>query len=383
MSVEKYRRKSPEDILREMERLRRGRHKVFLGAAAGVGKTYAMLGEAHVLRERGIHVVAGIIESHGRTETEALLEGLERIPPTVVLDRGVSRRELDVDAVIARGPDVVLVDELAHLNPPAFPRGRRYQDVLAILDTGIHVHSTLNIQHLESLNDIVAQITGVRVRETVPDEIVTGADEIRLIDLAPSALIQRLEEGKVYPPEEARRALERFFRRGNLTALRELALRTVADATDEDLEDYMRGHGIAGPWPAAERVLVCVTSHPNGQGLIRRGYRMAQRLKAKLYVATVLRPGYQPGRSEAQGLDLNLRLAREFGAQIIQEQDRDPARRLVQIADGIRATQILLGASKKTRWEELREGSIIHRILRETSNADVTVVADLTEAGRT
>jgi len=370
-----YRRRTSEEVLAQIERLKRARHKIFIGAAAGVGKTYAMLGEAHALQEAGIDVVAGIIDTHGRPETEALLAGIELLPPLEVPQGSIVRRELDVDAVLSRAPDVVLIDELAHQNAPDMRNRKRWQDVQDILAAGINVHSTLNVQHLQSLNDIVTQVTGIRVQETVPDAIVAEATELRLIDLAPEALIERLRQGKVYPPEQTARALDKFFRLGNLTALRELALRTVADQTDDDLGEYRRLHHITDPWPTKDRVLVCVTATELGQALIRRGYRMARRLRGDLLVATVLRPHHMPGHREAQLLDLNLRLAAELGAQIIRAEDADVAKRLVAIANDVGATQIVLGETRRSRLQEIWHGSVIDRILRETHDADVLIVA--------
>ena len=370
-----YRRRTSEEVLEQIERLRRARHKIFIGAAAGVGKTYAMLGEAHEMQSQGIDVVAGVIDSHGRPETEALLEGIEVLPPLDVPQGSLVRHELDVDAVIRRAPDVVLIDELAHQNAPGMRNQKRWQDVQDILQAGINVHSTLNVQHLQSLNDVVAQVTGVRVRETVPDQVVAEATELRLIDLAPEALIDRLKQGKVYPPRQTQQALDKFFRLGNLTALRELVLRTVADRTDEDLGEYRRAHNITEPWPTRDRVLVCVTSTPLGQALIRRGYRMSERLKGDLLVATVQKPGHTPSLKEAQVLDLNLRLAAELGAQVIRAEDADVAKRLVAIANEVEATQIILGETRRTRLQEMMHGSVIDRILRETHDADVLIVA--------
>ncbi len=370
-----YRRRTSEEVLQQIERLRRAQHKIYIGAAAGVGKTYAMLSEAHELKGHGIDVVAAIIDTHGRPETAALLAGVEVLPPLAVNHGSLVRQELDLDAVLRRAPDVVLIDELAHQNAPGMRHRKRWQDVQEILAAGINVHSTLNIQHLQSLNDIVAQVTGIRVQETVPDSVVAEAAELRLIDLAPEALIERLRQGKVYPPQQTQQALDKFFRLGNLTALRELVLRTVADQTDEDLGEYRRVHHITEPWPTKERILVCVTSTPLGQVLIRRGYRMAERLKGDLLVASVREPGHTPSLKEAQVLDLNLRLAAELGAQIVRAQDVDVAKRLVAIANEMGATQIVLGETRRTRLQELLHGSVIDRILRETRDADVLIVA--------
>lgn len=375
MSTAEYRRRNSEEVLQQIERLRRARHKIFIGAAAGVGKTYSMLREARSLRDSGIDVVAGIVECHGRPQTLELLAGIEQVPPLEVEHHGIARLEMDLEGVLRRQPDVVLVDELAHSNPPGLRNPKRYQDVQDILDAGINVHSTLNVQHLQSLNDIIAQVTGVRVQETVPDSVLRDAAELRLIDLAPEALVERLHQGKIYPPEQARRALDNFFRVGNLTALRELALRAVADRTDEDLDAYMRLHNIAGPWPTKERVLVCVTANPAGQVLVRRGYRLAGRLKADFLVASVRRPGRTPSLEDARNLDRHLRLAQELGAQVLVEEDDDAAGRLVKIAQEVRATQIILGESRRSRWAELLHGSVIDRILRDTCDADVLIVA--------
>jgi two-component system sensor histidine kinase KdpD len=375
MGLTQYRRRTSEEVLREIERLRRARHKIFLGAAAGVGKTYAMLSEAESLRQSEVDVVAGIIEPHDRPETEALLQGLEMIPTLQVPYHGMTLPELDVSAIIRRQPDVVLVDELAHTNAPGGRHHKRYEDVQEILEAGINVHSTLNIQHLESLNDVVFEITGVRVRETVPDSVVQEAQEIRLIDLAPEALINRLKQGKIYSEEQAKQALQNFFRVGNLTALRELVLRTVADTAEEDLDAYMRAKNIQGPWRTKECVLVCITPSPSGQILIRRGYRMAQRLKGDFYVATVTDPVHPMDLERATALDLNLKLAHELGATVVQAQDARVASRLVEIANQVKATQIVLGESAQSRWQEVRHGSVIWKILKETARADILIVA--------
>lgn len=377
--MSQYRRRTSEAVLKEIERLRRAQHKIFVGAAAGVGKTYTMLTEAHSLMEAGIDVVAGIIDTHGRHDTEELLKGIEVIPPREVPYKGILLSDLDVDAVLERQPDVVLVDELAHTNAPGSPHAKRYEDVEQILEAGINVHSTLNIQHLESLNDIVARVTGIRVRETVPDSVLAEATELRLIDLAPDALVERFRQGKIYPAATTQKALESFFRVGNLTALRELALRAIADETEKNLDLYMTSHRIEGNWPTKERVLVCVTPTPSGPVLIRRGYRMAQRLNADFYVATVKKPGHTPSSREAQTLDLNLRLARELGAEILEAEDNDVARRLVAIANEVRATQIVLGESGRASWGDRLKGSLIERVLRETKQADVLIVASRPE----
>src|SRR5262245_50357038 len=257
-------RPSPEALLDDAQREDRGRLKIFLGAAPGVGKTYEMLLSARAKREEGADIVVGVVETHGRKETQALLAGLEIIPRRRVDYKGTKLEEMDLDAILRRQPAIVLVDELAHGNAPGSRHPRRYRDVEELLAAGIDVHTTVNIQHIESLNDIVAQITSVRVRETVPDSIIDRADDIEVIDITPDDLIQRLKEGKVYVPQTARRALEHYFSPGNLTALRELALRRTAERVDEQLLSHMQAHAISGPWPAGDRVMVCIDEGPGG-----------------------------------------------------------------------------------------------------------------------
>src|SRR5215813_1531004 len=268
-------RPSPEALLAAAAREQRGKLKIFLGAAPGVGKTYEMLQTARRHKAEGVDVVIGVVETHGRKETEALVEGLEVVPRRRVTYQGHTLNEMDIDAVLVRRPALVLVDELAHTNAPGSRHPKRYLDVEALLATGIDVYTTINIQHVESLNDVVAKITGVRVRETVPDSIIDRADEVEVVDLTPEDLAQRLQEGKVYLPQQAERAMHNYFKPGNLTALRELALRRTAQRVDEQMVDYMRAHAISGPWAAGERVLVGVDDSPHGLALVRYARRLA------------------------------------------------------------------------------------------------------------
>ncbi len=282
-------RPSPEALLAAAKHEGRGRLKIFLGAAPGVGKTYEMLLSAQAKRREGVDVVVGIVEPHGRSETEALLDGLEVIPRQQVEYKGHLLAEMDLDAILKRRPQLVLVDELAHTNAPGCRHPKRYLDVEELIAAGIDVFATLNIQHVESLNDVVARITRIRVRETVPDSVLDQADDIEVIDLSPEDLIKRLHEGKVYVPQQAERAVRHFFSTGNLTALRELALRRTAQRVDEQLLSHMREHAIAGPWPAGERLLVCVSEAPSTAGLIRYARRVADRLRVPwtaIYVET-------------------------------------------------------------------------------------------------
>jgi len=270
-------RPDPDELLKHVqaEEPARGRLKIFLGYAAGVGKTYAMLEAAHQRQKQGVDVVVGYIETHGRAETEAFVSGLEVLPRRQMEYHGVKLPELDVDAVLKRRPALVLVDEFAHTNAPGSRHPKRYLDVDEILDAGIDVYTTLNVQHLESLNDVVAQVTGVVVRETVPDRVLDEASEIEVIDLPPEELLTRLREGKVYIPEQARRAIQKFFRKGNLTALREISLRRAAERVDDQMRAYMHTRAIPGPWPAAERLLVCISPSPLAEKLVRTTRRLA------------------------------------------------------------------------------------------------------------
>src|SRR5215831_12340637 len=266
---EQQQRPSPEAFLEAASREERSRLKVFVGAAPGVGKTYAMLQAARERVRDGVDVVVGVVETHGRPETEALLQGLEVIPRRTIEYRGQRLEEVDLDAILARRPELALVDELAHTNAPGSRHPKRFNDVQELLDAGIDVYTTVNIQHVESLNDVVAQITGVRVRETIPDGILDRADEVKLIDLSPEELIQRLREGKVYIPQQADRALRNYFRPGNLTALRELALRETAEHVDEQMQAFLRTHAVDGVWPVAERVMVAVSEGRLAEQLVR------------------------------------------------------------------------------------------------------------------
>src|SRR5258708_34940202 len=313
-------RPSPEALLEAAKREEGcvGKLRIFVGAAPGVGKTYEMLQNARARKKDGYDVVVGVVETHGRLETEALLEGLEVIPRRRIEYKGRWLEEMDLDGIIARRPQIVLVDELAHTNAPGSRHPKRYLDVEELLSRGIHVYTTVNIQHIESLNDVVAQITHVRVRETVPDSIFDRADAVELVDLTPDDLIQRLKEGKVYVPKQAERALQNFFSPANLTALRELALRRTADRVDEQLLTEMQAHAISGPWPAGERILACVSEDPRSAGLVRYAKRLADRLHppwTALYVEG--RRSLQYTEEERDRVADTLRLAETFGGEAV------------------------------------------------------------------
>src|SRR6202161_976963 len=310
-------RPSPEALLAQAKQEGRGRLKIFLGAAPGVGKTYEMLQAAQAKRREGVDLVIGIVETHGRKETEALLASLETVPRRTIDYKGRGIEEMDLDAILARRPKLVLVDELAHTNAPGSRHPKRYLDVEELLVAGIDVFTTLNVQHVESLNDVVAQITRIRVRETVPDSVIDKADDIELIDLTPDDLIQRLREGKVYVAHQAERALRHYFSPGNLTALRELALRRTAQRVDEQMVSYMQEHAIAGPWAAGERLMVCISEVPNTPGLIRYAKRLADRLKCKWTAIYVEGPRFaRLNESQHNRIADAMRLAEKLGADV-------------------------------------------------------------------
>jgi two-component system sensor histidine kinase KdpD len=373
-------RPSPEALLETARREEgaAGRLKIFVGAAPGVGKTYEMLQSAHARRKAGVDVVVGVVETHGRAETEALLTGLEVIPRTRIDHKGQVLEEMDLDALIARRPQIALVDELAHTNAPGSRHPKRYLDVAELLAAGIDVYTAVNIQHIESLNDVVAQITHVRVRETVPDSVFDRADAIELIDLTPDDLIQRLKEGKVYVPKQAERALEHYFSPGNLTALRELALRRTADRVDEQLLTHMQANAIAGPWAAGERILVCISEDPRSAGLVRYTKRLADRLHAPWTAVSIeTRRSLQLTEEQRDRLADTLRLAEALGAEAltIPGAGRRIADDLLGYAHANNVTQIVIGKASRSWWFELVRGSVVHDLVRRAGNISVHVIA--------
>lgn len=369
------RRPDPDDLLAEAKAENRGWLTVFLGAAAGVGKTYAMLGAAHERQADGVEVVIAWVETHGRQETEALVKGLPLIPPREMAYRGKVFREMDLDAVLQRRPQLALVDELAHTNIPGSRHTRRYQDVEELLAAGINVYTSLNIQHLESLNDIVAQITGVKVQETVPDRLLEEADQVQLIDLPPEELIERLREGKVYVPHQAEKAMQKFFRPGNINALRELALRHTAQRVEGQLDRYMRVHGIAGPWPAGERVMACVSPSPFSAQVIRAARRIAAGLRAEWLAVYVETPGCPPAADARRDqLSRNLHLAEELGAEVITLTGDDAAAELLDLAHRKNVTQIVIGKPLHPRWQEMWRGSLVDKVIRGSQGIGVHLI---------
>ncbi|HEY3146133.1 MAG TPA: sensor histidine kinase KdpD [Dongiaceae bacterium] len=369
-------RPSPEALLASAATEHRGRLKIFLGAAPGVGKTYEMLTAGRARRKEGVDVVIGIAETHKRAETEALLDGFEIIPRRKIAYRDRVLDEMDIDAILARRPKLVLVDELAHTNAPGSRHEKRYHDVEELLAAGIDVYSTLNIQHIESLNDVVAQITTVRVRETLPDHVIDKADEVELIDLTPKDLIQRLSEGKVYVPEVAQRALNHYFSEGNLTALRELALRRTAQRVDDQMLTYMQAHAIPGPWAAGERILVCVNEHPSAAGLIRYARRAADRLQARWVALYIETPRYhQLSEGERDRVAQTMRLAERLGATAVTLPGRNIADDLLEYARANNITQVIIGKSRRTRWFELLHGSVVDALVRRSGSIGIQVLS--------
>ncbi|MDP4002987.1 sensor histidine kinase KdpD [Methylobacterium sp. NEAU K] len=373
-------RPSPDALLAQTRRAGgvRGRLQIFLGAAPGVGKTYEMLTAAHARLRDGIDVVAAVVETHGRGETEELLRGLEMLPRRQVDYKGSSLAEMDLDALLARRPALALVDELAHTNAPGSRHPKRYQDVEEILAAGIDVYTTLNIQHVESLNDVVAQITRVRVRETVPDAVLDAADDIEVVDLAPDELMARMKAGKVYLPHHAERALAGYFSPGNLTALRELALRATAQRVDAQLLTHMQAHAIAGPWAAGERVLVCVSDDASAPGLVRYAKRLADRLRAPfIALAVETRRSATLPEPARDRLAETLRLADRLGGETVTVPGigESIAEAVIAYAETQNVTHIVVGKSGRSRLFEILHGSVVHELVRRSGAISVHVIA--------
>jgi two-component system, OmpR family, sensor histidine kinase KdpD len=354
----------------------RARLQIYIGAAPGVGKTYVMLRDAHLLRQRGLDVVVAFVETYGRADTEAQIGGLEVVPRKRVAYRNVVVEDMDLDAVLARKPAVAIVDELAHTNAPGSRNRKRFEDVLELLAAGIHVMTAVNIQHIETLNDAVARITGVRVRETVPDTFVDRADEVINVDVTTEELRNRLKQGKVYPPHKVEQALASFFRKGNLSALRELALRVVADEVGEKAASYRTREGL-DPAFIPERVMVCMSSNVDAPRVVRTGARIAGRLGARWYAVFVETPRERVGRitpKDRDALNRNIALAEGLGATVVRVKADKPATGLIVFARREGVTHVVFGQSQRSRWQILLHGSVIDRFLAEVPDATVQVV---------
>jgi two-component system, OmpR family, sensor histidine kinase KdpD len=369
-------RPTADALLARIQAQDRARLRIYIGAAPGVGKTYEMLQEAHALRARGLDVVIGFVETYGRGDTEAQLKDLEAIPRRSIEYRGITMEEMDVDAIVRRKPQVCVVDELAHTNVPGSRHGKRYEDVVEILDAGIHVMTAVNIQHLETLNDAVARATGVRVRETVPDTFLDRADEVINVDVTVEELRSRLREGKIYRPEKIEQALSHFFRKGNLSTLRELALRAVADEVGEKAASYRAREGLE-PALIPERVMVCMSSNALAPRVIRTGARIAGRLGSRWYAVYVETPGERGDRinpRDAEALQQNIRLAETLGATVVRVKADKPADGLVAFAQREGVTHVIFGQSARTRWELVLRGSTLDKFLSAVPDAAVQVV---------
>ncbi|MGE5441439.1 MAG: ATP-binding protein [Bacteroidota bacterium] len=375
MNDDRDSRPSPDALLAEAQREERGRLKVFLGAAPGVGKTYAMLEAAHERKREGVDVVAGVVETHGRRETQLLLDGLEVLPPLAMEYRGHSFREMDLDGLLKRRPLLALVDELAHTNVPGARHVKRWQDVEELLAAGIDVYTTLNIQHVESLNDVVERISGIKVRETLPDSVLSTANEIELIDLPPDDLIKRLREGKVYVPEQARRAIHNFFSSGNLTALREMALRHAAERVDRQMVDYMHAHAIPGPWPARQRMVVCVDESIDSERVVRVAARSAERRgTAWVAITTESSRSYALTEEEKDRVSRALRLASQLGGETAILQGEDVVATVLAYARERNATHIVVGRARRRSWLWRLGPSVTDRLVERASEFNVLVV---------
>jgi two-component system sensor histidine kinase KdpD len=370
-------RPDPDALLKEVEKddVKKGRLKIFLGYAPGVGKTFAMLNDAHVLKKRSVDVVVGIVETHKRADTDALLSGLEIIPRKSIEYNGLLVSEMDLDAIRACHPAVVLVDELAHTNIEGSRHPKRYQDIEELLEQGIDVHTTVNIQHFESLNDAVARITGIHMQETLPDTFFDRADEVQVVDIPWEELILRLKEGKVYFPQQARHAIENFFQRGNLFALRELMLTLVARKMDSELINYMRAKAIQGPWPITEKMVVCIADSPYAKQLIRKAYAIAKDVHAEWYAVYVLPTGLtEPsGRAKVYLTDA-LNLAEELGAKIMTLSGNDVADEIIRFARDNNITRIVIGKPLRPTIVEFFKRSPVSRLLRASGDFELHLI---------
>ena len=369
-------RRSAESLLAKLKEGERANLRVYIGAAPGVGKTYQMLEDAHALKRQGVDIVLAVVDTHGRAETAALIGDLERVPMRKIEYRGVTLEEMDVDAVVARRPRVAIVDELAHTNVPGSKHRKRYEDVLELLDAGINVITAVNIQHIESLNNAVARTTGVRVRETVPDHFLRRADEVVNVDVSVDTLRTRLRQGKIYGVEKIEQSLNNFFRKGNLSALRELALRQVAEDQATKAHDYREREGLRQA-VIPEKVLVAMASRGSAKKLLRTGSRIAGRLASDWYAVYVETPGEELGRIKPEdyaALQENIRFAEDLGAKVVKLKARKVADALVEFARREGITHVVFGQTSRSRWDILLHGSVINRFLDEVRDANVLVV---------
>jgi two-component system, OmpR family, sensor histidine kinase KdpD len=370
-------RSTPEEALEAIKKQDRGTLKIFIGYAPGVGKTYTMLNEANRRAARGQDVVIGYVESHSREETDKQIGGLEVIPRKKIEYSGRFLEEMNTEAIIARKPQLAIIDELAHTNVPGSKYKKRFEDVEDILNSGINVLTTLNIQHLESLNDVVKKITGIEVRETIPDRIVDQADEVVVVDITPDALQNRLKRGNIYRMDKIEQALKSFFRKGNLNALREIALRQTAEEVDEELSEYMEEHGIKDTWHTVERVMVCISPSLSAKKLIRRGARIAKRYKCEWIVVDVdCTHFFAPKLTQKDRTVLasHYKLAQQLGAEVVTLTGKSISGELSRFAAERHITQIIIGHSTRTKWQTFVRGATIEKLLKQTRSAEIHII---------
>lgn len=372
-------RLSPEQALEICNKKDRGNLKIFIGYAPGVGKTYSMLNEGNRRRKYGQDVIIGYVESHTRAETDSQIGELEIIPKKKIVYNNIEMEEMDTEKIIARNPRTVLIDELAHTNVPGSKNKKRYMDVEEILCKGINVLSTLNIQHLESLNDVVFQITGIKVNETIPDYIIQHASEVVVVDLTPDALQNRMRRGNIYDINKVPQALKNFFRKGNLNALRELTLREIAEEVDEDLAEYMKSEGIRDNWRTVERIMICISPSITAKKLIRRGARLANRYKCEWHVVTVDCTNHfakKTSLKEQEMLYSHFQLAKQLGAETTTLEGKSVSEELAKWANEKHITQLFIGYPKRTKIEKLLRGSTVNRLIRRLNNVDIHLIAN-------
>jgi len=369
-------RPNPDELLEKInaEEARRGKLKIFFGASAGVGKTYTMLETARMRKKEGIDVVVGLVETHKRVETEALLDGLEILPSKIISYKNVDLREFDIDAALKRNPSLILVDELAHTNAPGSRHPKRWQDIAELLTNGIDVYTTLNVQHCESATDVVAQVTGITVYETVPDTFVEKADEIELVDLPTEDLLKRLKDGKVYLGDQAERAAQHFFQPGNLIALRQLALRYTAHNVDDKLLSYKKAHAISKVWDVRDRFLVCISPSPNAMRLVRAGKRIASDLGAEWIVAYVETPAVLRPEDRSR-VSKMLRIAEILGAEVVTLSGPEVVEPLISYARTKNINKIIIGKPGKSGWKEFIFGSVIDQLARKCGEIDLYLLS--------
>ncbi len=377
--MSEHNRLSPDEALKYCNLEAKGQLKIFIGYAPGVGKTFAMLNEGNRRRKYGRDVVIGYVEAHGRAETDQEIRNLEIVPYKKIIYNNIEMFEPDVDAIIKRKPIAVLIDELAHTNCPGSKNKKRYEDVEEILCSGINVITTLNIQHLESLNDVVFSITGIKVNETIPDYIVQNADEIVVVDLTPDALQNRLKRGNIYDTSKIPQALKNFFRKGNLNALRELTLRQTAEEVDEDLNEYMKKEGITDNWCTVERLMVCISPNPNSKKLIRRCARMATRLKCEWHGVSVdctHRFAKKLSEAEKRAIEMHFKLAQQLGGETVLLEGKSVSDELVKWANSKHITQIFIGYPNRTFFEKLVRGSTVDKLIKLAQDIDIHLISN-------